>query len=682
MQLKIIAVYSEKDLAKGIVLNGYCQVVLDSKNQKIEGMFTNGQLDGPGKMAWDDTFIEEGAFRKGMLDLRSVDPSVRVEMMGQPQFVQLVTGLTEYGSNPGYIIPILCSHFNQIPWFKQNYDHLAQALNYVSELNLQNRTEFKEGVLKKLETSQEILLPYGKFEHAMLVGLRFKADGLYADVYNSGDGLLEYHTRSLFVRNKFQTCLTYFFLGMSCSSKDFEPFLDSLIKFKDYKSKYDTYSPFLRAKKIEDNSVFHAQQKGGNCTLECVMAFLKKNMDLRDYEQYRIQLIGDTRQRFQHNNSLTLDQKVTFIERLDTMLERRTIPSKLSRFSDRLTTFIGCRETTHQLSKWIAYSDYRQQIMDHPSIIPKALSQFQMMNSLKGFRYEFIDFLSQLVHQSSVEKFEELLPIVRDIYENRSWQDYGLSEQKFLFCLANNSLNPNLYDFAWSTITRLCSENTHFNSNHLDHSFMSQHTQLLRSDNPALQKKILEAFPITSCNFQYKCVAHDDFLTAIATLYSSNDPDISTGSAAVISSLSSYLAWNNKLATNKLFFAALVSIIELNGESIRNRDDSNHTAVQKNLINIFLTNPLDDELMAPFRTIRGAAHFPSLYQSRFNRIVLHHFGSTSNKDYFKQELIIYYGHLKLKQRHGKAHIILGSLSHLLDHEIRRKEEGCQSADPR
>ena len=254
----------------------------------------------------------------------------------------------------------------------------------------------------------------------MLIGLRFRDDGLYADLYNSGEGLLPYHTQSLFAENKFQTCLTNFFTGMSSSSKDFEPFLDSLIKYRDYVSKHDAYRRFLSAKTIHDNSDFQASQKGGNCTLECVMAFLKKNMDLRDYEQYRIQLIGDTLQRFQQNNSLTPDKKEPFIKQLDTMLERRTIPSKLSRLSNRLTTFIGFRETPHQLSKWIAYSDYRQQIMDHPSIIPQALSQFQLMNSVKEFRYEFIDFLSQLVHKSSVEKFEQLLPIVKDIYENRS----------------------------------------------------------------------------------------------------------------------------------------------------------------------------------------------------------------------------------------------------------------------
>ena len=206
------------------------------------------------------------------------------------------------------------------------------------------------------------------------------------------------------------------------------------------------------------------------------------------------------------------------------------------------------------------------------------------------------------------------------------------------------------------------------NQGSIDYDFISQLTHVLRSDNPTLQKKAFKVLPISSCFFQSKCGGHDDFLTAVATLYSSNDSEISHNASEVITSLSSYFAWNGKLATNKLFFSALVSIIELNGPAIRNRDDSSLTDIQKKLITLFSTNNLDRELMAPFRTIRGAAHFPSLYQSRFNRIVLQHFDSTPNKYHFKQQLIIYYGHLKLKHRHGKASILLNALSQHLAQE--------------
>lgn len=296
-----------------------------SDSSILTGNYYYDRLEGIAQVEHEPGLVVPRSYVHGELNWNNKEDFL-LKALGMPHFVGLLTGNSS-GSEQHYPLHTIAAHLKSCS--PQNSD-LSQSLRTAGELSVLSAENMKKVIIKKLETQDTILLPYGHKSHSMLLELSFNGQKLTTNLYNSGHGLIEYHTAHPVKENKYKTCKTVVFEKSSKSSVLFSKNLDHWVQYKTH-SLEEAYQPFFRGTEIRDNqSEFQSSQKGGNCPLECVMSFLKKKLPA--YKAYRLKLIQDTLAEFRKYN-FSLDE-YTHRDSLETRLlkmidHRTTLPTSM-----------------------------------------------------------------------------------------------------------------------------------------------------------------------------------------------------------------------------------------------------------------------------------------------------------------------------------------------------------------
>ena len=318
----------------------------------FEGVFKDGELEGEGTLTRPDGTSTTGKFRQGKLvgfathtfpdgrkteyqatytgdDKEKLTKEELNRRMAAPKFVELLTGVGDDGTLDGYVLPLISTHLKYLDPTTPQMEKLASQLDFAAEIQNEEAAISIGKIKVTLATADnEVVIPYGMKVHAMLLKLKFTESGLNVEIYNSGYGLLAHHAHHHQSEvNKYNTCKEKLYPNMRPNSPEFNSLLANILQYSTFETIDQSYAVFAGAQDVVGGTPnWQRDQKASNCTLECVMAFLKKNMSPADYLQYRMTLIGDVKEQAEaHKDSYeeTLDPKVA--KRLDEMLANRRL---------------------------------------------------------------------------------------------------------------------------------------------------------------------------------------------------------------------------------------------------------------------------------------------------------------------------------------------------------------------
>ena len=165
----------------------------------------------------------------------------------------------------------------------------------------------------------------------MLLKLKFTDLGLNVEIYNSGLGLGHHAPHPQKEGTKYNTCKEKFYPDMRPASPKFNTLLTDIVKYREFKHIKTSYRIFEEAQDVVGGTPnWQRNQKGQNCTLECVMAFLKKNMSPADYLQYRMTLISDVKTQTEVYRDCYKKERPDpkAFKRLDEMLAHRKVKAE------------------------------------------------------------------------------------------------------------------------------------------------------------------------------------------------------------------------------------------------------------------------------------------------------------------------------------------------------------------
>ena len=319
-----------------------------------EGGFEDGRLEGKGTHTLPDGKLITGEFRQGnaigaatltwpngrkiefQATYTDVDQTMTREdlhrNMAAPAFIELLTGGKE-GTLKGHVLPLISAHLKYLDPTTTQMTKLASQLDFAAEIETEEASVSIVKIKERLtvpNSDNEIVIRYGMPGHVMLLKLKFTSLGLEIEIYNSGLGLKPKDRHPQKEVNKYNTCKEKFYPAMRQDSEEFDTLLTDILKYPTFKTIDESYAIFNTARDVNKGTPnWQRKQKGGNCALECVMAFLKKNMSPADYLAYRMTLISDVKEQAEaHKDSYeeTLDPKVA--KRLDEMLENRKSKAK------------------------------------------------------------------------------------------------------------------------------------------------------------------------------------------------------------------------------------------------------------------------------------------------------------------------------------------------------------------
>lgn len=540
-------------------------------------------------------------------------------------FYGLLSGSHTGGAIPGFVLPILYNHMEDVSDIKAKYEHLIKNLQDAAYILVLPPDQKKTHILNVLEKSNSILLPFGFKEHAMLLKLRFD-NGLYAEVYNSGDGL-ENHKQHPNSDHKFQTCRTYFQKNMHLNTDQFHDFLEDYLRYMTYNVK-QTYALFdIRSgwAPIHQDSPFQSAQKAGNCELECAMAFLKNNMAQEDYLYYRIRLIQDV-----HTQISQICPIALVLPRLEEMLKKRATKS-INLLAESLQT-ASYAPYTRLFDRLSSYSYF--QLLDHNTHLLQTLweASHKLPDDLQ-VKCLITSITLYLEYDRSVKQVpEEALHKLFIYFQNHTWDTLHETEKKFL---------TQILDCDSCELNRLAL------------TFFSKNLNILNSENNNTLQKL------STCiqkNYHHDLfIADKDFHSLIATLSYSDHRQISDQAKLILSEIGYTLAINKVLAKNMTFFNAY-KILFL--DHIARGFSTATDPISRNINNTIVSYDYDHSpLIQNLRRMKGAKWLPALYTYPISAMIKTAYADTDATHVLQQDLLLYYGYLCQKQHYTKANLL-------------------------
>ncbi len=262
----------------------------DSIGFRYVGEWREGKQHGRG------TFINPiGGFYEGQfLGGHFIESGDVLHHLGSSFFLHMLTGKSS-GLTETYPLLIMSRYLSlKNSDYKKSAEQLQHA--YEDLLSFQEDPERTAcEILNRLNQSGSVLLSYGSASHAM--GLRIQLiegnlNRAICEIYNTGDGL-HYHASA---DRKFQTRLQVAIRREHITLR----WLKKLLQYNQMDDVGDAYGVIMldlagsEVLKTPDHEIiWQTAQKGLNCTIEWIFAYLKHALGPDKYRQLRIQLFKD-----------------------------------------------------------------------------------------------------------------------------------------------------------------------------------------------------------------------------------------------------------------------------------------------------------------------------------------------------------------------------------------------------
>jgi len=198
------------------------------------------------------------------------------------------------GAGSGYALGIMASYLSSR--LEGKNQQLAGFLDDAHKLYQMDSHAASQKIYDSLQEGFSYLLPYGYKDHDIGLFLVPSEDKTFIDceIFNSGDGLSRYHARNHEL-DKYQTMLRVRVPFEALTRDKIEKFLKPL-KIANAEECYQQILGILNRQiltSLPDEIVWQAGQKGGNCSLEWIFAYLKNNMPVEQYDALRKELFLD-----------------------------------------------------------------------------------------------------------------------------------------------------------------------------------------------------------------------------------------------------------------------------------------------------------------------------------------------------------------------------------------------------
>ncbi len=287
------------NLPNGISYKGtFVQGILSGKGQvdfpdgeSSHGTFDQGVLNGKGQMICSDGTACQGTFKKGFFCSDASN-------LGDLPFIELLIGSKLHSTrllSIEYPLGILSDYL-----IKNNYNELGSSLKSAHSIYYQNRTSDTSSsaaaVWKQLQDKKPQLLLYGSKTHCLGLNIipNSFSKSVSFEIFNSGQGLPQFHAKHHSKPGKFQTKLTVEIPETELKLEKISAFLQCS-RFKTIEEAYEEITKIPRAKVVqpdERSAVWQKSQGDKNCSIEWMFAVLRNKMTKYHYDQMRVGLFS------------------------------------------------------------------------------------------------------------------------------------------------------------------------------------------------------------------------------------------------------------------------------------------------------------------------------------------------------------------------------------------------------
>lgn len=257
-----------------------------------EGSTYKGEFERGKKHGWGIFTAANGAsFRAEFVQERISNIDMDHEI-GSKLFLESLLGISSSGLFHEYGLMIL-SRFLSLHGNPSEGSCLASA-HQMLLLNDQNPTLASEHIFSKLLNGESQLLYYGSHQHAIGLHLIPKIKEGYVDfeIYNSGEGLEIYHEAHPANLKKYQTRKI---VRVPLESLNQE-MIAALLSNSGNQTTQQAYERILNIpgasliKTESEKATWQTAQKGSNCSMEWIFAFLKHQLSPEEYKTMRLTL--------------------------------------------------------------------------------------------------------------------------------------------------------------------------------------------------------------------------------------------------------------------------------------------------------------------------------------------------------------------------------------------------------
>ena len=213
-------------------------------------------------------------------------------------FASLLAEKSETPSEPPYSLQILSKYL--LGTKNEELQAAGRTLKLAAELAFLDPKSAEQKVITALESKKNVLITFGFHKHVMLLGLHVTTTGIEARIYNSGDGLAEYHKyKDIEGKRRYQTCKEVLFKGMALDTPEFKALLPKLVSASSTcTSSKEAYDLFKGAKLLEGSELYQSPQKVGNCEFRSVMAVLFNTLGTDLYHNFHLALVTDILEKY------------------------------------------------------------------------------------------------------------------------------------------------------------------------------------------------------------------------------------------------------------------------------------------------------------------------------------------------------------------------------------------------
>lgn len=262
------------------------QGTMECKGSKYVGGWKNGEMNGEGIYSLTDENLSiRGTWSQGQL------PGNRSHL-SNPLFLNGVLNKTIFCSEIT-TMGILVDNLRQKN--STQYAPIIEAFDSAIDSARTTKTkEFAEQVHKDLIDGKSRLISFIAHNHAMLLEIVPKGEFFIFKMYNSGGGLRNHHPKNI-DNGRYQTMIQIQVPKTNLNPSIIENFLRVNGRSRSVEEDYQLLTNCEGAVQLKNDEsvVWQKPQKGGNCSIESVFAYLKNTLGEQDYHEMRLEFFED-----------------------------------------------------------------------------------------------------------------------------------------------------------------------------------------------------------------------------------------------------------------------------------------------------------------------------------------------------------------------------------------------------